>query len=87
MRVLRPAYPMTDDWNEQQEAVLLDVRARRQQVEDLIMEHGWKGIVVRTNHGALEWKRGAVDGSQAGAPVRRKRRSSGRKVRGVRRRK
>jgi len=81
---------MPDDWNEQQEAVLLDVRARLQQVEDLIMEHGWKSIVVRTNHGAFEWKRGAVEGlraeTPAGAPVRRKRRSSGRKVRGVRRR-
>ena len=77
---------MTDDWNEQQEAALLDVRARLQQVEDLILEHGWKSIVVRTNHGAFEWKRGAVEGSRAGAPARRKRRSSGRKVRGVRRR-
>ncbi len=78
---------MTDDWNERQEAVLLDVRARLQQVEDLIMEHGRKSIVVRTNHGTFEWKRGAVEGSRAGAPVRRKRRSSGRKVRGVGRRK
>ena len=81
---------MADDWNEQQEVVLLDVHARLQEVEDLIMEHGWKGIVVRTNHGAFEWTRGAVEGSQAetqaGAPARRKRRSSGRKVRGVRRR-
>jgi hypothetical protein len=80
---------MADDWNEQQEVVLLDVHARLQEVEDLIMEHGWKGIVVRTNHGAFEWARGAVEGSQAetpaGAPARRKRRSSGRKVRGVRR--
>lgn len=77
---------MTDDWNEQQEVVLLDVHARLQEVEDLIMEHGWKGIVVRTNHGAFEWTRGAVEASRAGAPVRRKRRSTGRKVRGVRRR-
>ena len=81
---------MADDWNEQQEVVLLDVHARLQEVEDLIMEHGWKSIVVRTNHGAFEWTRGAVEGSRAGAPagapVRRKGGSRGRKVRGVRRR-
>jgi len=78
---------MADDWNEQQEAVLLDVRARLQQVEDLIVENGWKEIFVRTNHGAFEWTCGAVEepraGARAAASARRKRRSTGRKVRGA----
>ena len=78
---------MTDDWNEQQEIVLLDVHARLQQVEDLIMEHGWKSIIVRTNEGVFEWKLGAVEepraGARAAASARRKRRSTGRKVRGA----
>jgi len=58
---------MADDCNEQQEAVLLDVRARLQQVEDLIVENGWKEIFVRTNHGAFEWTCGAVEEPRAGA--------------------
>jgi hypothetical protein len=31
---------MTNEWSEQQEIVLLDVRARLQEVEDLIVKNG-----------------------------------------------
>ena len=45
---------MSDDEIEQQKIVFLDVRARLQQVEDLILENGWKFVFVRTNHGVFE---------------------------------
>jgi hypothetical protein len=72
---------MSDDEIEQQKIVLLDVRARHQEVEDLLMEHGWEGIAVRTNHCAFEWRRGAIEEP----PERHKRASTRRKVRGLRR--
>jgi hypothetical protein len=44
---------MSDNEIEQQKIVFLDVRARHQEPEDLLMEHDWEGIAVRPSRDTL----------------------------------
>jgi hypothetical protein len=69
---------MTNDLTKQQ-AFLLDVQARLQEVEDILMSREWEGIVVRTHHGAFEWRPSA--GEEPPGKARRRKPGTRRKPR------
>jgi hypothetical protein len=72
--------PMSDDPREIEKyrAFLLDVQARLQGVEDLLMADDWQEFVARTKHGVFEWRLGGVAEPRG---VRRKSASTLRKSR------
>ncbi len=72
---------MTDDQPHRQEAFRLDLRARLQEVEDLLMSMDRRRAVVRTANGSFEWRLGAIE-----EPTRREAPSTRRKVLRSRRR-
>ena len=47
---------MTDDQLDQQDVALLDVQARLQEVEDLLMSMGCEGFAAQTANGSFDWR-------------------------------